>query len=123
MDFFSIFRMYTRLITRIETTCSRLGKDDKFQLFVCLAVHDRLLGRIVTDLTKAVAAQQVQFFLQEKKKSIFNLLFLQLYEDHAFFRNSNLSAFLSHILKALDDISVPVDPAMKKTLEQHQVFS
>ena len=54
----------------------------------------------------------------------FKLLhFLQLYEDHAFFRNSNLSAFLSHILKALDDISVPVDPAMKKTLEQHHVFS
>ena len=53
------FRMYTRLITRIETTCSRLGKDDKFQLFVCLAVHDRLLGRIVTDLTKAICAQQV----------------------------------------------------------------
>ena len=52
--------MYTRLITRIETTCSRLGKDDKFQLFICLAVHDRLLGRIVTDLTKAVAAQQVR---------------------------------------------------------------
>ena len=56
----STFRMYTRLITRIETTCSRLGKDDKFQLFICLAVHDRLLGRIVTDLTKAVAAQQVK---------------------------------------------------------------
>ena len=51
--------MYTRLITRIETTCYRLGKDDKFQLFVCLSAHDRLLGRIVTDLTKAVAAQQV----------------------------------------------------------------
>ena len=122
MDFFnSFFRMYTRLITRIETTCSRLGKDDKFQLFVCLAVHDRLLGRIVTDLTKAVAAQQVNVFLQEKKTIL--IFFFQLYEDHAFFRNSNLSAFLSHILKALDDISVPVDPAMKKTLEQHQVFS
>ena len=56
------FRMYTRLITKIETTCLRLGKDDKFQLFVCLAVHDRLLGRIVTDLTKAVAAQQVSVY-------------------------------------------------------------
>ena len=53
---------------------------------------------------------------------IISILF-QLYEDHAFFRNSNLAAFLSHILKALDDISVPVDPAMKKTLEQHHVFS
>ena len=51
--------MYTKLITRIETSCPRLGKDDKFQLFVCLAAHDRLLGRIVTDLTKAVAATQV----------------------------------------------------------------
>ena len=52
-------RMYTKLITRIETTCSRLGKDDKFQMFVCLAVHDRLLQRIVTDLTRAVAAIQL----------------------------------------------------------------
>ena len=51
--------MYTKLITRIQNTCSRLGKDDKFQLFVCLAAHDRLLGKIITDLTKAVAAQQV----------------------------------------------------------------
>ena len=55
--------MYTRLITKIETTCHRLGKDDKFQLFVCLSVHDRLLGRIVTDLTKAVAAQQVRIYI------------------------------------------------------------
>ena len=55
--------MYTRLITKIETTCHRLGKDDKFQLFICLSVHDRLLGRIVTDLTKAVAAQQVCIYI------------------------------------------------------------
>lgn len=55
--------MYTKLITRIETTCSRLGKDDKFQLFVCLAAHDKLLGRIITDLTKAIAAQHVSLSL------------------------------------------------------------
>ena len=48
-----------RLITRIETTCNRLGKDDKLQLFICLAVHDKLLQRIVADLTKAVAAIQL----------------------------------------------------------------
>ena len=60
-------RMYTRLITRIETPCHRLGKDDKFQLFICLAVHDRLLQRIVTDLTRAVAA-------------------IQLYEEQSFLR-------------------------------------
>ena len=52
-------RMYTKLITKIETTCSRLDKDDKFQMFVCLAVHDRLLQRIVMDLTRAVAAIQL----------------------------------------------------------------
>ena len=52
-------RMYTKLITKIETTCTRLGKDDKFQMFVCLAVHDRLLQRIVSDLTRAVAAIQL----------------------------------------------------------------
>ena len=39
--------------------CTSVGKDDKFQLFVCLAVHDRLLQRIVADLTKAVAAIQL----------------------------------------------------------------
>ena len=92
--------MYTRLITRIETTCSRLGKDDKFQLFICLAVHDRLLGRIVTDLTKAVAAQQVHLskYLFLTLESIFLSIILQLYEDHAFFRDPTLVTFLSHIL-------------------------
>lgn len=92
-------RMYTRLITRIETTCSRLGKDDKFQLFVCLAVHDRLLHRIVSDLTRAVAA-------------------IQLYECSSFFREPSLVSYLTHILEALTPIEVPVDPAMKKSLEQ-----
>ena len=114
-------RMYTRLITRIETSCSRLGKDDKFQLFVCLAVHDRLLGRIVTDLTRAVAAQQVSYMLQYSDCD-HSLVFFQLFEEHAFLREPTLSNFLSHILKALDDISVPVDPALKKTLEQHHLI-
>merc|ERR1712142_191905 len=68
-------RMYTRLITRIEPTCHRLGKDDKFQLFVCLAVHDRLLQRIVTDLTRAVAA-------------------IQLYEEQSFLRDSELAGYV-----------------------------
>merc|ERR1719290_409859 len=92
-------RMYTRLITRIETTCSRLGKDDKFQLFICLAVHDRLLGRIVADLTKAVAA-------------------IQLYDELSFLRDNELSGYLTHVLDALTGIDIPVDPAMKKSLEQ-----
>jgi hypothetical protein len=92
-------RMYTRLITRIETTCGRLGKDDKFQLFVCLAVHDKLLQRIVADLTKAVAA-------------------IQLYDDLSFLREPELAGYLTHVLDALTVIEIPVDPAMKKSLEQ-----
>lgn len=92
-------RMYTRLITRIETTCHRLGKDDKFQLLVCLAVHDRLLQRIVCDLTKAVAC-------------------MQLYDEQSFLREPDLAQYLTHILDALTPIEVPVDPAMKKSLEQ-----
>jgi len=93
-------RMYTKLITRIETTCSRLGKDDKFQLFICLAVHDRLLQRIVADLTKAVAA-------------------IQLYDELSFLREPGLAGYITHVLEALTSIEVPVDPAMKKSLEQH----
>ena len=92
-------RMYTRLITRIETTCNRLGKDDKLQLFICLAVHDKLLQRIVSDLTKAVAA-------------------IQLYDELSFFRDVELAGYLTHVLDALTGIEIPVDPAMKKSLEQ-----
>ena len=88
-----------RLITRIETTCSRLGKDDKLQLFICLAVHDKLLQRIVADLTKAVAA-------------------IQLYDELSFLRDNELSGYLTHVLDALTGIDIPVDPAMKKSLEQ-----
>ena len=88
-----------RLITRIETTCNRLGKDDKLQLFICLAVHDKLLQRIVADLTKAVAA-------------------IQLYDELSFLRDTELAGYLTHVLDALTGIEIPVDPAMKKSLEQ-----
>ena len=91
------FRMYTRLITRIETTCSRLGKDDKFQLFICLAVHDRLLGRIVTDLTKAVAAKQVKIYSFVQKSALLTwclvLFIFQMYKKFwiywKFYRKQN----------------------------------
>ncbi len=52
-------------------------------------------------------------------ESAFHLALFQLYEDHSFLRKPALSSFLSHVLAALKDISVPVDPAMTKTLEQH----
>ena len=57
-----------------------------------------------------------------ESRTLIYIFIFQLYEDYAFFRDQTLVTFLSHILKALDDISVPVDPAMKKTLEQHQIF-
>ena len=50
---------------------------------------------------------------------IYCIMKLQLYEESSFLRRPDLSSFLSHILEAMEDISVPVDPAMKKTLEQH----
>ena len=50
---------------------------------------------------------------------IISIMDLQLYEEGSFLRRPDLSSFLSHILEAMEDISVPVDPAMKKTLEQH----
>ena len=43
----------------------------------------------------------------------------QLYEEHAFMRDPSLTSFLSHILEALEEISVPVDPALKETFEKH----
>jgi hypothetical protein len=46
----------------------------------------------------------------------------QLYEEHAFLRNPSLITSLSHVLKSIDDISVPVDPALKTTLEQVSTF-
>ena len=60
--------------------------------------------------------------LSLESRTLIHIFIFQLYEDYAFFRDQTLVTFLSHILKALDDISVPVDPAMKKTLEQHQIF-
>jgi hypothetical protein len=51
--------------------------------------------------------------------SCFTAVLLQLYEEHAFLRSPPLISSLSHVLKSIDDISVPVDPALKTTLEQH----
>ena len=48
-----------------------------------------------------------------------NYFLFQLYEEHAFMRDPQLTNFLSHILEALEEISVPVDPALKETFEKH----
>ena len=37
-------------------------------------------------------------------------------------RDPSLTNFLSHILVALEDISVPVDPALKETFERHKFW-
>ena len=43
---------------------------------------------------------------------------IQLYDDLSFLRDPELAGYLTHVLDALTGIEIPVDPAMKKSLEQ-----
>ena len=85
--------------------------------FFALLLNEMLGCRLLSSQFLLKRPPKWNYFLHR-----YFFLWFQLYEEIAFLRNPTLSHFLSHILEALEDISVPVDPAMKKTLEQHNLI-
>ena len=45
------------------------------------------------------------------------MFFIIILDFYIYFRNSTLAGYITHVLDALTTIEVPVDPAIKKSLE------
>uniref|UniRef100_A0A1Y1MVA6 UDENN domain-containing protein n=1 Tax=Photinus pyralis TaxID=7054 RepID=A0A1Y1MVA6_PHOPY len=86
----AVWRCYCHLVDEIHGASQALGKDGKFQLFICLSVREHLLHRML--LPMAVCRTT-----------------MDMYEENSFLRNRGLLTFLRQILLPLDELDVVLE--------------
>ncbi|XP_028143559.1 DENN domain-containing protein 5B [Diabrotica virgifera virgifera] len=86
----AVWRCYCHLIEEINQTSKTLGKDGKFQQFICLSVREHLLHRMLVPMSKCKVTQE-------------------MYEENSFLRKKGLLTFLWQILLPLDELDVVLE--------------
>ncbi|KAF7387522.1 hypothetical protein HZH68_013199 [Vespula germanica] len=90
---FTILRCYSHLIDQINIFSQTLGKDGKFQLFICLAAREQLLHPMLRPMSEARSTAD-------------------MYEENSFLRNPTLLTFLIHILEPLSDFHIVLEKSL-----------
>ncbi|CAH0560214.1 unnamed protein product [Brassicogethes aeneus] len=86
----AVWRCYCHLIDEMTNTSKNLGKDGKFQLFICLSVREHLLHRMLVPMSMCRVTQE-------------------MYDENSFLRNRGLLTFLRQILMPLDELDVVLE--------------
>ncbi|XP_063223946.1 DENN domain-containing protein 5B isoform X2 [Bacillus rossius redtenbacheri] len=90
-----VVRCYCHLVDQVNASSHALGKDGRFQLFICLCARQHLLHRMLPELASCRAAQE-------------------MYEEQSFLRNPNLLTYLRQILESLDDFDIVLENSLTK---------
>ncbi|XP_024941578.1 DENN domain-containing protein 5A isoform X3 [Cephus cinctus] len=90
---FAILRCYSHLIDQINASSQTLGKDGKFQLFVCLAAREKLLHPMLLPMSEARSTAD-------------------MYEETSFLRSPTLLSFLIHILEPLGEFHIVLEKSL-----------
>ncbi|XP_015187503.1 PREDICTED: DENN domain-containing protein 5B isoform X1 [Polistes dominula] len=88
-----ILRGYCQLIDKINIISQNLGKDGKFQLFICLAIREQLLQRMLRPMSLAYSTAD-------------------MYDEVSFLRNPSLLSFLIHILEPLTAFHIVLEKSL-----------
>ncbi|CAG9767033.1 unnamed protein product [Ceutorhynchus assimilis] len=86
----AVWRCYCHLVDEIRHTSKNLGKDGKFQMFICLGVREHLLHRMLPPMASCRITQE-------------------MYEENSFLRKRGLLTFLTQILAPLDELDVVLE--------------
>ncbi|XP_011631985.1 DENN domain-containing protein 5B isoform X5 [Pogonomyrmex barbatus] len=90
---FTILRCYCHLMDQINTFSQTLGKDGKFQLFICLAAREQLLHPMLRPMSDTRSTAD-------------------MYEENSFLRNPTLLTFLIHILEPLSEFHIVLEKSL-----------
>jgi hypothetical protein len=91
----SVKQSYLSTVHHINTSASAVGKEQKFQLFICLGLRE----------------QYLQQWLELMYSSPITT---QMYESCAFFRDQTLMNFLITLLEALTEFDVVLDKSITR---------
>ncbi|XP_055385586.1 DENN domain-containing protein 5B isoform X2 [Condylostylus longicornis] len=89
-EWISVWRCFVYLIDEINSVTNSLGKDGKFQLFMCLCLREHILHRMLSPMAATKVTQE-------------------LYEEQSFLRRRGLLTFLIQILEPLDEFHIVLE--------------
>uniref|UniRef100_A0A1B6CZ38 UDENN domain-containing protein n=2 Tax=Clastoptera arizonana TaxID=38151 RepID=A0A1B6CZ38_9HEMI len=89
-----ISRYYCHLVTKIQNSSHSLGKDGRFQLFVCLGVRDHMLHCC---LLSVIAPSRST---------------LEMYDEISFFRDPYLLEYVAEMLQSLNNFDIILENSL-----------
>lgn len=93
-----VMRTYCNLVEKIDKASYSVGKDGKFQLFICFAARDHLLHRMLLHIASTPVTAS-------------------MYEEQSFLRDPNLVTFLVQILESLSEFTISLEASLTKGIE------
>ncbi|XP_077530109.1 DENN domain containing pinstripe isoform X2 [Haemaphysalis longicornis] len=93
-----VWRCYCHLANKVERASHTMGKDGKFQLFICLAAREHFLHQMLFDLAACPVTAS-------------------MYEERSFLRDSNLVVFLVQILEALSEFDIALESSITRGVD------
>jgi len=88
-----VLHSYCNLVEQIGSSSHTLGKDGKFQLFVCLCAREHLLSSMLAPMSACCVTQE-------------------MYEEQSFLRSPTLLTFLRQILESLNDFDIVLENSL-----------
>ncbi|XP_023942763.1 DENN domain-containing protein 5B isoform X3 [Bicyclus anynana] len=89
----AIWRCYCHLMDEIGSVGRSLGKDGKFQLFICLSLREHWLHRMLVPMSLTRVT-------------------IEMYEEQSFLRKRGLLTFLRQILEPLDEFDIVLENSL-----------
>ncbi|CAB3236116.1 unnamed protein product [Arctia plantaginis] len=89
----AIWRCYCHLMDEINSVGRTLGKDGKFQLFICLSLREHWLHRMLVPMSMTRVT-------------------IEMYEEQSFLRKRGLLTFLRQILEPLDEFDIVLENSL-----------
>ncbi|KAK7476297.1 hypothetical protein BaRGS_00032490, partial [Batillaria attramentaria] len=90
--------LFCNLLKKINQASEAIGKDGKFQIFICVGIRDRCLHRWMPLMANTTVTAQ-------------------MYEENSFLRNPSLTNFIVHILDSLTEFEITLESSLLRGLD------
>ncbi|XP_052890576.1 DENN domain-containing protein 5B [Anopheles moucheti] len=96
----AVWHCYCHLMDEINNVKQTLGKDGRFQLFICLSLREHLLHRMLVPMA-------------------YTRVTAEMYEEQSFMRKKGLLTFLRQILEPLDEFHIVLENSITQGIGSH----
>ncbi|KAL9702438.1 hypothetical protein quinque_005956 [Culex quinquefasciatus] len=96
----AVWRCYCHLMDEINNVKQTLGKDGRFQLFICLSLREHLLHRMLVPMA-------------------YTRVTTEMYEEQSFMRKKGTTHLLRQIMEPLDEFHIVLENSITQGIGSH----